>query len=99
MNMILTEGKIRMDDYAHMVTVDGKEVKLTLKEYDLLRLMMTHPGKALSRTELLTTVWGGFVGETRTVDVHIGTLRAKLGSEAARIKTVRGIGYRLENVT
>lgn len=94
---VLKAGRICMNLYAHSVTVDGKEVRLTLKEYDLLKLMMEHTGKAFSRDELLTKVWGVHGSKTRTVDVHIGTLRAKLGTEAYLIETVRSIGYRLES--
>lgn len=81
----------------HIVYANGKEVYLTLKEYDLLKLFMENIGRAFTRDQLLSSVWGTeFVGETRTVDVHIGTLRTKLGSCGDYIKTVRGVGYRME---
>ena len=81
----------------HTVTSDGKRVELTLKEYELLHLFMEHPGLVFTREQLMEKIWGNsFVGETRTVDVHIGTLRTKLGSCGEYIKTVRGVGYRME---
>jgi len=71
-------------------------VQLTLKEFDLLRLLMENEGRVYSRQQLMDLVWGvGFVGETRTVDVHIGTLRTKLGPCGKYIETVRGVGYRM----
>ena len=78
-------------------TVLGKRVQLTLKEYELLRLFMENPGRAYTRDQLLSKIWGSdYIGETRTVDVHIGTLRTKLGSCGDYIETVRGVGYRME---
>ena len=77
--------------------VDGKKVELTVKEYQLLRLFLKNPGVAFTRENLLSSVWESeFQGETRTVDVHIASLRMKLGSAGEAIKTVRGVGYRLE---
>lgn len=94
---VLRAGRIVLDQSSHTVSLGDKQVELTLKEYDLLRLLMSNPGKAFSRDMLLDAVWDTeYGGETRTVDVHIGTLRTKLGSEGDRIKTVRGVGYRLE---
>lgn len=79
----------------HTVLVLGKPVGLTLKEYELLCLFMERPGHVFSRDKLLTKVWGAdYVGETRTVDVHIATLRNKLGESGSCIETVRGVGYR-----
>lgn len=93
----LSFGKIQMDTLQHMVWSDGKRVELTLKEYELLRKFMEHPGKAFTRDQLRISVWGDeYAGETRTVDVHVGTLRTKLGRCGSYIKTVRGVGYRLE---
>ena len=93
---LLQEGALTLDPVSHRVLVDGKEVPLTLKEYDLLYLMMTNRGRAFTRDALLSAVWNDdFAGETRTVDVHIGTLRAKLGPCASLIETVRGVGYRM----
>ena len=71
---------------------------MTLKEYDLLKLFMENIGRAFTRDQLLSSVWGTeYVGETRTVDVHIGTLRTKLGKCGDYIKTVRGVGYGMED--
>lgn len=92
----LTYGPITMDPARHVVTVGGREVPLTLKEYDLLKLFMEHVGLVFSRDQLLSSVWDqDYSGETRTVDVHIGTLRTKLGESGEAIRTVRGVGYRL----
>lgn len=92
----LTYGPITMDLARHVVTVSGREVSLTLKEYDLLKLFMEHVGLVFSRDQLLSSVWDqDYSGETRTVDVHIGTLRTKLGESGEAIRTVRGVGYRL----
>lgn len=93
----LSVGGITLKLGEHTATVGEERVKLTLKEYELLRLFMENPGRVFTRDQLLATVWGDdFLGETRTVDVHIGTLRAKLGAHGEHIETVRGIGYRLE---
>ena len=92
----LTYGPITMDPARHVVTVGGREVSLTLKEYDLLKLFMEHVGLVFSRDQLLSSVWDqDYSGETRTVDVHIGTLRTKLGESGEAIRTVRGVGDRL----
>ncbi len=89
-------GEIDVKIAEHLVTVKGERVQLTLKEFELLRLFMERPGHVFTREKLLTKVWGGdYVGETRTVDVHIGTLRQKLGELGNCIETVRGVGYRL----
>lgn len=80
----------------HEVTVNGKEVLLTLKEFELLEKLMRNQGIVLTRDQLLTEIWGyDFDGETRTVDVHIRTLRQKLGEKGEIIQTVRGVGYRV----
>lgn len=93
---ILALGKIAIDTKKHEVTVGGKEVNLTLKEYELLRKLMVNSEVVLTRDQLLADVWGyDFDGETRTVDVHVRTLRQKLGKEGDRIETVRGVGYRI----
>ena len=90
-------GGLEMDPDAHTVLAEGQRVELTLKEFDLLHLFLKHPGRVYSRDQLLEKVWGGeYFGETRTVDVHIGTLRTKLGSCGGYIRTVRGVGYRME---
>ena len=81
----------------HTVTIDGQRITLTYKEYELLRLFLSHPGMAFSREQLLQTVWNtDYAVETRTVDMHIRTLRQKLGDYGRYIETIRGVGYRLE---
>ena len=86
-----------LDETEHTVTVDGVRAALTYKEFELLRLFLSHPGTAFSRDQLMADVWGtDYCGETRTVDMHIRTLRQKLGPYGARIETVRGVGYRME---
>lgn len=91
-------GRFSIDPGKHVVTVDGERVQLTLKEFELLRLFSENQGKVFSRDRLLSAIWGtDFVGESRTVDVHIGTLRDKLGECGEYIETIRGVGYRLEN--
>lgn len=90
-------GGLEMNLSEHTVTADGQRVQLTLKEYELLHTFMTNPGRAFTREQLLSAVWcEDFLGETRTVDVHVGTLRQKLGRCGAYICTVRGVGYRME---
>lgn len=94
---VLTGGGVLLDEKAHKVYCGQNEIDLTLKEYTLLQLFMSHSARAFTREELLNLVWGGdFVGETRTVDVHIASLRMKLGAEGEQIRTVRGVGYRWE---
>lgn len=94
---LIRVGSLEMDLNEHSVTADGIRVQLTLKEFELLRTFMTNPGRAFTREQLLSSVWcEDFMGETRTVDVHVGTLRQKLGSCGKYIRTVRGVGYRLE---
>ena len=91
---------IRLDPGTHTVTVAGRAVTLTLKEFELLRSLMEKPGTVFTRDRLLSEVWGtDYDGETRTVDVHIRTLRQKLGEAGGMIGTVRGVGYRLEAET
>lgn len=81
----------------HKVSVDGRQVQLTYKEYELLRLFLSRPETAFTREQLFTQVWGeNFMGETRTLDMHIRTLRQKLGDYGKNIVTVRNVGYRLE---
>ena len=94
---VLTMGGLSMDTIGHTVTADGQRLDLTYKEFELLRLFLAHPGRAFTREELFSGVWGdSYQGETRTLDMHIKTLRQKLGGYGARIETVRGVGYRLE---
>ena len=93
----LINGAIRMCDADHTVWIDKTQIELTLKEYELLRLFLKETGRVFTRDQLLNQVWGiEFAGESRTVDVHIGTLRNKLGECGDYIKTVRGVGYRME---
>lgn len=97
--VILKAGELCLDPEGHTVTACGKRLELTLKEYELLKKFMDNPGVVFTRERLLSGIWGTeFVGETRTVDVHIGTLRTKLGPCGEYIKTVRGVGYRMEKV-
>ena len=94
---LLRCGEIAVDRARHLVTVQNAAVSLTLKEFELLCLFMENPGLVFTRDQLLRSVWGvEFVGESRTVDVHIGTLRTKLGQAGKCIGTVRGVGYKME---
>lgn len=94
---LIRVGGLEMNLGEHIVTADGIRVQLTLKEFELLRTFMTSPGRAFTREQLLSSVWSeDFLGETRTVDVHVGTLRQKLGACGKYIRTVRGVGYKLE---
>ena len=94
---VLTVGPIALDVVRHRVTVGGNEVTLTLKEFELLRLFAENKGVVFTRDQLLAHIWGvDYIGETRTVDVHIGTLRTKLGDAGELIETERGVGYRME---
>lgn len=95
---MLRIGRITVDDARHIVLVDGKSVTLTLKEYDLLLFLAQNCGFAFSREQLLSRIWGyDYGGGTRTVDVHIQTLRQKLGAAGGQIETVRGVGYRMRD--
>lgn len=95
-DQVLTCGNIVLDEVRHIVTVDGKQVVLTLKEYELLKLLMENAGQVFTRDILLSRIWGqDYLGETRTVDVHIGTLRTKLAKGGEKIETVRGVGYKM----
>lgn len=88
---------LEIDPQSCVVHVDGQRIDLTLKEYKLLLTFMENMGRVFTRDQLLETVWGlDYIGETRTVDVHIGTLRTKLGKYGSLITTVRGMGYRME---
>ena len=94
---LLIAGALTLDPERHIVMADGARVELTLKEFELLRLLLLHPGVAFTREKLMERVWGtDYLGETRTVDMHIRTLRQKLGACGEMIETVRGVGYRLE---
>lgn len=95
---LLVSGHISIKEKEHMVFVDDKKIDLTYKEFEMLRLFMKHPDIVFSRDELMNQIWGiSYVGETRTVDMHIKTLRKKLGVAGTQIKTVIGVGYRLES--
>lgn len=89
-------GSIQLSTQTHKVKVDGKKVELTMREFDLLNYLMQSPGQVFSRDTLLKQVWGwDFSGGSRTVDMHVLTLRQKLGEAGSMIETVRGVGYRL----
>ncbi len=93
---ILSCGGVELDVRRHTVTVNGVPAELTLKEFELLRILMKNRNAVLTRDNLLESIWGyDCAGETRTVDVHIKTLRQKLGAGAEIIKTVRGVGYKI----
>lgn len=94
---ILRVGQLELNMGEHTVFVDGERIGLTLKEYEMLRLFMDNLGRVFTRDQLLEQIWDAdYTGETRTVDVHIGTLRTKLGTCGDYIETVRGVGYRME---
>ena len=98
-NVVLKNGPIALSPDEHIVQVDNCEIELTLKEYELLELFMNNIGLVFTRENLLSSVWGSnFVGESRTIDVHIGTLRNKLGDCGSCIKTLRGVGYKMEAI-
>ncbi len=93
---VYTYGALMLDTESHQVRVGDQPTALTYKEYELLRLFCSRPGRAFTRDELLQRIWGyDYDGENRTVDVHIKTLRTKLGECGELIETVRGVGYRL----
>ena len=88
---------ISMNTLEHTVSANGERVTLTYKEYELLKLLLSHMGTAFTREQLMERVWGtDYMGETRTIDMHIRTLRQKLGKCGESIKTVRNVGYRME---
>jgi two-component system alkaline phosphatase synthesis response regulator PhoP len=95
---LLQIGDLVLNPNEHTVSIQGQRVNLTYKEYELLHLFLSQPGTAFSREQLLSSVWNtDYLGETRTVDMHIRTLRQKLGDYGYLIETVRNVGYRLEN--
>ena len=95
---LLRIGRLELNPSTYTVFAGENRIQLTLKEYKLLRAFMENPGRVYTRDRLLEIVWGmDFTGETRTVDVHIGTLRTKLGECGDYIETVRGVGYRMED--
>ena len=93
----LEAGGIVMDKSAHIVTIDGEQVDLSFKEFELLQYFMENNGVALSRERILNSVWNyDYYGDARTIDTHVKKLRSKIGSKASLIKTVWGIGYKFE---
>ena len=97
-NSDITVGNITLKEAEHKVSANGENVELTHKEFEMLRLFIKDPNMVFSRDKLMSEIWGvDYVGETRTVDMHIKTLRHKLGTAGGQIKTVIGVGYRLES--
>ncbi len=96
-NEVLTLKTLLLNHGERSVKIDGEAVSLTVKEYELLRFLLKNRGKVFSRDQLMSEIWGeNFMGESRTVDVHIGTLRAKIGRYGECLQTVRGFGYKIE---
>lgn len=94
---LLKAGGLIVNLDQHTVSADGERIALTFKEFELLRLFLSHPGMAFTRDQLMEEIWGtDYLGESRTVDMHIRTLRQKLGKYGDMIETVRNVGYRLE---
>ena len=97
---IMQVGRVRMDVDRHLVTVDGASVQIPLKEFDLLEFLMRNAGRVLTRGQLIDRVWGAdYVGDTKTLDVHVKRLRAKVEEDPANpvfLVTVRGLGYKIE---
>lgn len=92
---IFSVGNVELDDRRHLVRVKGNAVDLTFKEYELLKLLMSHPGMVYSRQQILEKIWGiDFDMDTRTVDMHVKTLRQKLGDQGSIVQTVRNVGYK-----
>lgn len=90
-------GQLYLNPSAHVVMVDGEPVELTYKEFEMLYMLISNPGRVFTRQQFLTCIWDqDYDGETRTVDVHIRNLRQKLGPCGNYINTVRGVGYRME---
>jgi len=98
-NELFKNGSIEVDKSKHIVLVDGNKVLLTIKEFELLCLFINKVEHVFTREMLLELVWGmDFLGESRTVDVNVGTLRTKLGKQGELIETVRGVGYKMVRV-
>jgi two-component system response regulator RegX3 len=97
---VLEAGPVRMDVDRHVVTVDGEGVKLPLKEFELLEMLLRNAGRVLTRGQLIDRIWGAdYVGDTKTLDVHVKRLRAKIEPDPGHpryLLTVRGLGYKLE---
>ena len=97
--MVIERDGIRIDENAHEVTVDGKSVELSVREYDLLKYFMNNPGVALSRDKILNSVWNyDYYGDARTIDTHVKKLRSKLFDKGDLIKTIWGVGYKFGSV-
>ena len=97
---LITAGSITINDATHEVRVNGEYVELTLKEYSVLKMLISHPHIVFTRDRLLNEIWGmDYDGETRTVDVHIRTLRTKLKEAGSCIETIRGVGYRYKKLS
>ncbi len=95
--VILEEGGIRLDKAAHMVTIDGQDIALSFKEFELLAFFMENKGIALSREKILNNVWNyDYFGDARTIDTHVKKLRSKLGQKGELIRTIWGMGYKFE---
>ena len=94
----MKSGPVVMDVDRHIVMVDGKEVKLPLKEFELLELLLRNAGRVLTRTQLIDRIWGSnYVGDTKTLDVHVKRIRSKIEPDPANpryLETVRGLGYK-----
>lgn len=96
-NDLLEKGGIRVDKAAHMVTIDGKNIDLSYKEFELLTYFMENQGLALSREKILNNVWNyDYFGDARTIDTHVKKLRSKMGEKGDYIKTIWGMGYKFE---
>lgn len=93
-NVISYKG-ITINDDERTVTINGKVKELTLKQYELLKLLVSEPQKVLPRDDILDKVWGENYGETRTLDIHVGTLRKIIADSGAKIATIRGVGYKI----
>lgn len=94
---VIQLGKLYLNPSAHVVMIDGEPIELTYKEFEMLYMLMSNPGRVFTRQQFLTCIWDqDYDGETRTVDVHIRNLRQKLGACGNYISTVRGVGYRME---
>ena len=93
----LEAGPVRMDVERHTVSVQGRSASLPLKEFELLEMLLRNSGRVLTRMQLIDRVWGSdYVGDTKTLDVHVNGLRGKLGDRSKQLVTVRGVGYRLD---
>ncbi len=94
---VLTAGEITLDRMAHQVTIEGRNIDLSYKEFELLAYFMENNGIALSREKILTSVWNyDYFGDARTIDTHVKKLRSKLGAQGDYIKTIWGMGYKFE---